>query len=282
MDDLSPVAGATCPLPVQPFLPYSGMHRASDSSICVARREHGTMASRSAFATVMLSVTCTVCTLAKAAPPATKPAATKPAATVDETTLARESRNTHKKLEFAVKDLTPKQRQKALPITAEYGPLYEAMEAKDRAEHEAIISNARNTGTSIDLKADNVRMAVRDRAKNRLEAKYFDRIGAEALTPAQRIKWDAYRLQFASTFQLSFTGMDQEQLKKLEPLAVQVATQLKPASGEDSYKLLQRRVKELDDRATKTLMNEEQRKKYETMRASSDELGRQMDELEAR
>jgi hypothetical protein len=229
----------------------------------------------------MCFMICLACGLAQAAPPTTKPA-TKPAATVDEKTLSRESRITLKKLEFAVKDLTPQQRQKALPIIAEYGPLYEALEAKHRAEHEAIISNARNTGTTIDMKADNVRMAVRDRESNRLEAKYFDRIGAEALTPAQRIKWDAYRLQFAATFQLSFAGMDEDHLKKLEPLAVQVATQLKPAPGEDSYKLLERRLRELQDRAVKTLMNEEQRKKFETMRTGGDELGRQMDEFEAR
>ena len=125
------------------------------------------------------------------------------------------------RLQFALKDvspLTPEQKQKSIPILqqldAEYGPIQRAKED----EHQARLEHARKTLTPIDLKAASLRGDLWWRRMNRVESKYEDRIRDELLTAKQRPVWEAYRLHFASSFQLSFTGIGTEGAKKLAPI----------------------------------------------------------------
>jgi hypothetical protein len=126
------------------------------------------------------------------------------------------------KIHFAIKDVTHEQMMKSVPIARAYDAEYSALQAKHRALHEEAISNAYKTRTPIDLDAAEIVRGVRSRNEYRVEAKYFDRIGTEVLTPAQRVEWDAYRVRFEATFQLAFTGADTTVLEKLTPLCVQV------------------------------------------------------------
>ena len=207
--------------------------------------------------------------------------ATPQAQPIDESSVSREAKIAIRKLEFAIKDLTPEQRAKSMAILAEFGPLYEAIERKQREEHEATLQHARQTRTPIDMKASQLRRDLRSRQMRQVEARYFDRIRDEVLTPDQKIKWDGYRLHLVAAFQLSMLGLTQDQNRELGPLAEQVAKELAAQQNEDGYQLFQRRLTELKARAAEKYFNEEQKQKLDQSRKSIEDLNRQLDQLEA-
>jgi hypothetical protein len=184
------------------------------------------------------------------------------------------------KLHFAVKDITHEQMLKAVPIARVYDAEISALQSKHRDAHQEMLSESLRTRTKIDLDADRVVRGSRTRTEHRVEAKYFDQVGNEVLTPAQRDAWDAYRLHFVSAFQLAFTGATEEEAKKLAPLCLEVVKDMPRTAGTDGYSLFQKRLLEVKDRAAKQVLNDEQRKKYATIRASNVEFERKIDEFE--
>lgn len=184
------------------------------------------------------------------------------------------------RFKFAVKDLTPAQKDKSIPILqafdAEYGPIERARED----ERLGTLRRARETGTTTELDAWDQRGGQWSRRMYKLENAYEDRLGAEVLTPKQRAAWDAYRIYFAAAFHLAFTGLEKEDLKKLEPLSAEVVRDVTEPKN-DGWALFQKRLMELKERAAEKLMTDEQRVKYGELKAKRAEHEQKVDALEA-
>ncbi len=186
------------------------------------------------------------------------------------------------RLQFAIKDLSPEQKKRSIPILqqldAKYGPLERAKDA----EHQARLDHARKTLTPVDMKFADQRSNLWWRRLHRVEKRYEDRLRDEVLTEKQRPVWEAYRLHFASSFQLAFTGIGTEGAKKLAPICEQVVKDMPPekVKAADVWELFHTRLAEVNEGAAKQIMNDEQRKKYADLKANREKNERQIDEFE--
>jgi hypothetical protein len=126
------------------------------------------------------------------------------------------------RLQFAVKDLTPEQKKKSIPILQALDKEYRPLEETKEKEHRERLDTALKTRSTAGLDEDELRNGLWYRKMHRVENKYEDRLRDEVLTVKQRPVWDAYRLHFASAFQLSFTGIGTAGAEKLAPICEQV------------------------------------------------------------
>lgn len=192
--------------------------------------------------------------------------------------LSQDGRTLLRKLQFAVKDLTRDQAVQALNALKPFDAELKAMREKHEEMRQATLDQARATGTPIDMKADQTRRAARQELEARVEAQCWDAIGQQALKPPQRLLWDAYHLHAASAFQLSFTGLPTESLRKLEPTAQAVAKEVNDPSL-PPRQLFLKRLDELQERAAATLMDDAQRAKYAKIKASREQSRKDVEAL---
>ena len=136
-----------------------------------------------------------------------------------------------RKVEFAVKDLTPAQKKKLLDLAQKFDREIVPLEKAREEDHRASLRLALQTRTRIDSKAREIISGVQQRREERVQQKFADLIGNDVLTPAQRPAWEAYRLHFLTTFHLAFAGATKEQLEADGVLAQKVVKEVKDAGG---------------------------------------------------
>ena len=116
------------------------------------------------------------------------------------------------------------------------------------------------------------------RATARLEYKYLDLIDSQILKPAQRPVWEAYRTYFDAAFRLGFVDISNEQGEQVRALSPKVVEQV--AQAANGVELHRKRVDVLVEQAIKTIVNDDQRKKYAALKVESDAIERQLDAAE--